>query len=221
MSSCQLVATQREKKWSKFSFASCSQLRNAEGKMTPKCQVASFLAHFMPEQASSSRVSCRKLVHFELVKLFFRQCCPYDLSEMNIYFRFYLSHFIKFIKDGFFQADHSIKQFFLLGDHLLAFEELEKLKDDLKEKLDNNVIATQEMLAENMESDACMEEVKHLGNALFKTEKASRAAGLQFEQLLSASNEDLNKIREDMIGNFETSRQHAISGFNYLVLECM
>ncbi|KAL8123605.1 uncharacterized protein LOC141716657 isoform X2 [Apium graveolens] len=56
-------------------------------------KVGSFMAYFLPEQVHNSEVSRRRLVHYQLVKVFLLNGSLHDLAEMAVFIKCYIKFF--------------------------------------------------------------------------------------------------------------------------------
>lgn len=92
-------------------------------------QAGSFMAYFEPDQGSTA--SQKSLVHYQLVKLFLRQCSPHDLSEMTIYLSCYINYFTRPDNHDIFPLHKAVDSMRALATRVKSMEELREIKERL------------------------------------------------------------------------------------------
>ncbi|KAK9278463.1 hypothetical protein L1049_028028 [Liquidambar formosana] len=183
---------------------------------------SSFMAEFTMNQSYNRKLSSRSLYHFELVKLFWRQCSPHDLSEMRLHFNRYFMYYVGSGGERDLIFFDFIKNMCILDDYLKAFEELEKLRNRLKDEVrvtgeleKENKEMNEELFGQNEGSNnAFVRNCQTLGGILVGLRNERREVDAEFEAVVHAQFDEFKNFSKKIAAVFEEHRVRVVPIFD-------
>ncbi|KAA8541007.1 hypothetical protein F0562_024855 [Nyssa sinensis] len=159
---------------------------------------ASFMAHFMADQACSSNISHGSLLHYELVRLFLDCCSPQDLAEMRSDLEKYFGYFIGLDEGGYLGFFENIDGMCMFKCILGCFENLAKDKRELEYPLPETERASNAEIFDMGERlDTCIGQYT-VQNAFKELSKQRREA---YDESISLSGSELEEHEGNMPGS--------------------
>ncbi|KAA8542514.1 hypothetical protein F0562_023666 [Nyssa sinensis] len=185
--------------------------------------VAYFFSHFVPGSARIGRASCQSLSHYELVRLFLRQCNPYDLAEMRPHLNHYLDYFIVRKSNGRRNLMDSLSQMFSFGDRIRDFVELGEIRKRVNDSI--KVLTRAAMFVRQSNGhpslrrerfEALEEAIGRCGAIVLELKLKSQILGLRFEAVFgdNANVEVYVNYFCEVLTRFEEYRSSTILNFN-------
>lgn len=178
--------------------------------------VVPFVTHFLPDQASTSSAPQKSLVHYQLVKLFLRQCGPRDLAEMSFHLSWYMKYFTGSDNVGSYLLQATITSMRGQAIRIGARKQLR----EIKESLDYSVRALREVETIANEDDPSWQKARaeassRYGAILIVLKFKCAEAGVDYGRLFGPQDngETFKTYFEEVRKLFEKCRTTTVTAF--------